>query len=96
MTWTADLAELAEKATGVMFRFEDGGFAVCDPERVRVLCELAEAARQFISAEDEWHLRHGMGRQRVPYRAEMDFRNKWMRDTLAALASLEPAREEET
>ena len=81
MTWVSELSALAEKATGVMFRFEDGGFAVCDPERVRALCDLAEAIDR---AHDE-HLKIG---DYTPLGIAAQ-------DALLALASFEPAREEE-
>lgn len=103
MTWSADLAVLADRAarwntpqahaefrSSSVARMREyqahAAFAAaCSPERIKVLCELAEAARQYVSAEDEWHLRQGMGRQRVPYRIEMDFRNRWLRSAVKAL-----------
>lgn len=65
--------------------------AACSPERVVALCDVAEAAQTYLAAEDEWRLRHGMGRDRVPFRKVMESARHELVARLAAL-ELPPAR----
>jgi len=52
------------------------------------LLAVAEACREYVSAEDEWGLRYGMGRERVPYRRALDAANRELRLKLAAWDAL--------
>lgn len=81
MTWSADLAVLAERAarwntpqahaefrSSSVARMREyqahAAFAAaCSPERIKVLCELAEAARAYVYACDRhsWNALGGFG-----------------------------------
>jgi len=65
----------------------DAALIVALRNHADALLDVVEAAQDFTDAEDEWHLRHGMGRERIPYRREMDAANERLR---AALARLDP------
>lgn len=63
---------------------EDAELIVALRNHADALLDVVEACRKFLSAEDEWHLRHGMGRERVPYRRALDAANRELRLKLAA------------
>lgn len=91
MDWIADLADLAGKTEDAEMVGESWQAAEArkvfaaeaSPERVRVLCELAEAARWYRTR------RHGDP-------ADPQHQPCALCDAVDALARLEPARKEET
>lgn len=80
--WVRDLHDKATEVLSTDWRVSNDGIYV-SPERVRALCELAEALHRIADPEDPLY---GPG-------SECEFAG----DAIgAALASLEPARKEET
>lgn len=65
----------------------DAALIVALRNHADALLDVVEACREHVSAEDEWGLRYGMGRERVPYREAMEAAKQQLR---AALARLDP------
>lgn len=66
----------------------DAALIVALRNHADALLDVVEACREHVSAEDEWGLRYGMGRERVPYRRALDAANRELRLKLAAWDAL--------